>query len=163
MKDLMDFLKAAFESPMNTLITIILFILAIKGIYESVRWIKIELNAWYKKRNLEEELGNQVGERLDTLEQETKNQSDKLESIDATLQNISASIEMMAANSRNNTVAICRSSLWNWYENVKNREFINSAEYETIMDLSKVYLDNNGNSVFKNKIIPYLQNVPVKD
>ena len=163
MKDLMDFLEAAFESPMNTLITIILFILAVKGIYESVRWIKTELNAWYKKRNSEEELGNQMSERLDALEQETKNQSDKLESIDATLQNISASIEMMAENSRNNTVAVCRSSLWNWYENVKNRESINSAEYETIMDLSKVYLDNNGNSVFKNKIIPYLQNVPVKD
>lgn len=163
MKDLIEFIETAFESPINTFITIILFMLAIKGIYESVRWIKTELNNWYNTRNIKEVQGSAVEKRLDNLEEENQTQYDKLEGIESTLKDITTRLDAITEYNRANTVAMCRASLWNWYENVKDRETINSAEYETIIDLADVYLQNNGNSVFKNKIIPFLKSIPVRD
>jgi hypothetical protein len=163
MKELMEFIETAFVSPMNTFITIILFMLAIKGIYESVRWIKTELNNWYNARNVREQLGNTVEKRLDNLEEENRTQFGKLEGIEAALKDITTRLDAITECDRANTVAMCRALLWNWYENVKDRDSINSAEYETIVSLADVYLQNHGNSVFKNKIIPFLKSIPVRD
>lgn len=163
MSDLIKFIQSAFESPVNAVMIILLFIAAIRGLYEIVKWFKNELNNWYNNRQKEEDRVEQVEQRLDTLEQENQRQFEKLDSIDATLQNITATLEMMAEQERANTVAICRSTLWRLYLEFEDRETITSAEYETFMDLADRYLKNNGNSVFKDKIIPYVKNIPVKD
>lgn len=163
MGDLIKFVQSAFQSPVESFVTILLFIAAIKGFYEIVRWIKKELNNWYNNKLNEDDKADKVEKRLDKLEKENSRQFEKLDSIDATLQNITATLELMSEENRRNTVATCRSALWRLYIDFENKEYISSAEYETFMDLADRYLKNDGNSVFKDKIIPYVKNLPIKD
>lgn len=163
MSDLISFVQSAFQSPVNSIITILLFIAAIRGTYEIVKWAKGELNNWYNNKQQEEDEIDEIENRLSILENENKRQFEKLDSIDGTLVQITATLDKMAEENRANMVATCRSALWRLYIDFENRDSITSAEYETFMDLADRYLKNNGNSVFKDKIIPYVKTLSIKD
>lgn len=163
MSDLISFVQSVFQSPINSIITILLFIAAIRGTYEIVKWAKGELNNWYNNKQQEEDEIDEIENRLSILENENKRQFEKLDSIDGTLVQITATLDKMAEENRANMVATCRSALWRLYIDFENRDSITSAEYETFMDLADRYLKNNGNSVFKDKIIPYVKTLSIKD
>ena len=163
MSDIITFIQTAFDSPVNSIVIILLFIAAIRGLYEIVKWIKKELDTWYTSRLKEENRVDNFEGRLESLEKENQRQFEKLENIDATLQDITATLEIMAEQERANTVAICRSTLLKMYSDLEGKPSVTSAEYETFMDLADRYLKNNGNSVFKDKIIPYVKDLQIKD
>ena len=163
MSSLLDFIKAFGDAPLVSFVAIILFIAAIKGLYEFIKWIKEELDKWYKVRHEEDEKDETIAERLDKLEKENEEQTNRCESITAALANINRQIMCVREDYAKVTVALTRASLHNLCDDLKDREYISEAEYETFVDLRDVYLKSGGNAVFKNKIIPFIENIPVKD
>lgn len=163
MNDLLDFLKVAFESPMSSLVVIFLFIAAIKGTYEGVKWIKGELNRWYQNKHDEQEKDETIMERLEKLEAENMEQTIKCTNITEALIQINEQIKDIRNDYNKVTVALTRASLHTLCHSLKDRDSITEAEYETFTDLRDVYLASGGNAVFKNKIIPYIESLPVKD
>lgn len=163
MNDILEFCKIAFDSPLETLLIIFLFIAAIRGLYEGVKWIKGELNRWYQTRHTEEEQDENLRDRIGLLEEDNQRQIQTLKDINTTLDFIMDTLRKMTEDEKANTVALCRTQIWILYKKLKDQDTLTSAEYETFMDLADRYLKNGGNSVFKDKIIPYLKNIPVKD
>ena len=163
MSDLLSLVKAVEESPFVSIVAIILFIAAIKGFYEFVKWIKIELNKWYQTKHEEQEKDETIFERLDKLESENTEQTNKVTDISTTLNNINNEIKGIREDYTKVTVALTRASLHALCDDLKDRDYITEAEYETFIDLRDVYLASGGNAVFKNKIIPYVESLPVKD
>lgn len=163
MNDLLDFLKVAFESPMSSLVVIFLFIAAIKGTYEGVKWIKGELNRWYQNKHDEQEKDETIMERLEKLETENIEQTNRCTNITEALIQINEQIKDIRDDYNKVTVALTRASLHTLCHGLKDRDSITEAEYETFTDLRDVYLTSGGNAVFKNKIIPYIESLPVKD
>lgn len=162
MSSLLDLIKAISESPFTSIVAIILFIAAIKGVYEFVKWIKTELNKWYQAKHDQEEKDESILGRLEKLETENAEQTNKVKDISETLENINNEIKGIREDYAKVTVALTRASLHSIYDNLKGRDFISEAEYETFMDLKEVYLASGGNAIFKNKIIPYVESLPVK-
>jgi len=185
MSDLMAFVQTAFESPLNSIITIILFIAAIRGIYEMIKWVKGELNTWYQNKHTAEEKDQTLEERIDKLEEDNNRQFEKLESIDATLQNVTATLEVISnetakrlddlqestkkhfeeidKNSKRRSVIANRSTLYQLHREFMKKESITLAERQMFDAVSAEYLACGGNSVFKNKIIPEVEALPIKD
>jgi hypothetical protein len=52
--------------------------------------------------------------------------------------------------------------LYHIYSKCRKNGYIDQAEYECFEKLKMYYLNNNGNSVFKHKIIPYIDSLEVK-
>lgn len=163
MKDLLEFLRVAFESPVNTLFTIFLFIAAIKGTYEIVKWTKGELNAWYQNKKKADQKDESIEQRVARLEEENAKQFEEYAHINALMQSMNASLELMAQEEKANTVALCRSQLWTMYRKLKDKTTLSTEEYETFTDLADRYLKNGGNSVFRDKIIPHIKSIAVED
>ena len=163
MSDLLSLVKAVGESPLVSIVAIILFIAAIKGLYEFIKWIKTELNKWYQTKHDEEEKDETIIERLDKLEAENIEQTEKCASITTALDNINNQIASIREDYNKVTVALTRASLHNLCYSLKDSDHITEAEYETFVDLRDVYLGCGGNAVFKNKIIPYVESLPIKD
>lgn len=160
---MINFLEYITDSPIKAIVIIVLFALAIKGFYEFIAWIKKELDKWYETRNTKEKSDSDIEQRIADLEESDKQQLDRLNSIDATLQNISACLETLSEEERKNIVSTSRSALWRWYLEFQDKEYLTSAEYEMFMSLSERYLNNGGNSVFRTKIIPEIEAKPIKN
>lgn len=163
MKDLLEFLRVALESPVNTLLTIFLFIAAIKGTYEIVKWIKGELNTWYQNKQKADKKDESLEQRVSMLEKENAKQDEEYAHINDMMQKMNAALELMAQEEKANTVALCRSQLWTMYGKLKDKDTLTTEEYETFTDLADRYLKNGGNSVFKDKIIPHIKSIAVED
>lgn len=163
MKDLLDFLQVSFESPLNTLLVIFLFIAAIKGTYEGVKWIKGELNKWYQSRHTEEEKDESTGQRLDQLEKENKLQFEKLSSMEDNMILMTDKLNAIQENMRLQTVVSLRAEILRIWHEVMEQGYITQAQYEVFQGLSEVYLDNKGNGLFRNKIIPDVDKLEIKD
>lgn len=163
MKDLLEFLRVALESPVNTLLTIFLFIAAIKGTYEIVKWIKGELNTWYQNRQKADKKDESLEQRVSMLEKENAKQDEEYAHINDMMQKMNTALELMAQEEKANTVALCRSQLWAMYGKLKDKDTLTTEEYETFTDLADRYLKNGGNSVFKDKIIPHIKSIAVED
>ena len=163
MKDLLEFLQVAFESPLNTLLVIFLFIAAIRGTYEGVKWTKGELNKWYQTRHTEEEKDETTGQRLDQLERDNRLQFEKLSSMEDNMITMGETLKTIQENMRLQTVVSLRAEILRIWHEVIKQGHITQAQYEVFQGLSEVYLDNNGNGLFRNKIIPDVEKLEIKD
>lgn len=163
MKDVLDFLQVAFESPVSTLFTIFLFIAAIKGLYEGVKWIKGELNNWYQVRYKTEVKDENTEQRLDHLEKENQLQFEKLSSLEDGMFTLTDTLDKMRENIRIQTVVSLRAEILRTWHEVMGQGYITQAQYEVFEGLKDVYLSNDGNGLFKNKIIPEVEKLEVKE
>lgn len=163
MGELLDLINAVEESPFVAIVSIILFVAAVKGLYEFVKWVKGELNKWYQTKYDAQEKDETIKDRLDKLEAENAEQTTECANIVAALSDINQQIADVRNDYKQVTVALTRVSLHNLWHNLADRDSITEAEYETFTDLRDVYLASGGNAVFKNKIIPYIESLPVKD
>jgi hypothetical protein len=55
-----------------------------------------------------------------------------------------------------------RNTLYHIYNRCRKHGYIDQAEYESFESLKMFYLNNGGNSIFKHKVIPYIDSLTVK-
>lgn len=163
MKDLLNFIKVAFESPFNLFFSIFLFIAAIKGTYEGVKWIKEELNKWYENKHTADEKDENTSQRIAHLESDNKLQFEKLQSLEDSMFTLNDTLDSIQESMRMQTVVTLRAEILHMWHEVVEQGYITQAQYEVFQGLSEVYLDNNGNGLFRNKIIPEIESLEVKD
>ena len=160
MVDLIEFMSS---SPLQSIIAIVLFLAAMKGLYESIGWIRKQLEEWYKKRSAEDNAEEQTIERIETLEKNDCEEFKLINGLQDSLNNISDKIDKMRENQDKQSVAMCRASLNAMYPLIKDQGYLTKSQYETWFDLSSIYLESGGNHVFAEKIIPEVNNLQVKD
>lgn len=163
MNSLLDLVKAISESPFTSIVAIILFIAAIKGVYEFVKWIKTELNKWYQTKHDQEEKDETTGNRLNQLERDNRLQFEKLSSMEDNMITMSETLKTIQENMRLQTVVSLRAEILRIWHEVMEQDYITQAQYEVFQGLSEVYLDNHGNGLFRNKIIPDVEKLEIKD
>lgn len=153
---------------------IVLTILGLKGAVELFKTIKKDLETWYQKKRGIEKKDETIEQRVQRLEENDEKQIKCLDEISDNIDKIIERIDQISSDARikldkinedyrNTTVAESRATLYQLAKELENREYISMAEYETFVDLSQIYLNNGGNSVFKNKIIPTIESLPIKD
>lgn len=151
------------NNPMLTIQILSSIIIILTGCFIGGKRVYGFMESWRQNKNGIENKQTSVEERLTALEEKDKEQMGRLDTIDGRLQEIIATLEMMTEDNKANTVATCRSAIYRWYAEFQNRDSLTSAEYEMFMDLANRYLACDGNSVFKDKIIPYVKNMKVID
>lgn len=147
----------------NLLIFIILLAVGTKFIIDLVDYFKNKLEKWRKDRNGEEDTIDTLEDKIKKLEQSDTQQMEKLNDIDARIQNMASSLELMAERNKNSIVSTARSSLYRLHKDFMTQGCITLAEREMFDAISEVYLQNGGNSIFKNKIIPEVEALPIKN
>ena len=158
-----SFLEYITDSPIKAIVVIVLFALAVKGFYEFIAWVKKELNKWYDAKNTQEKVDTKIEDRISHLERENGLQFDKLSSMEDSIIIITDKLDTLSKDIKANNVSQARASLYRLYRDFENRDSITMSEYETYRNLADLYLTQGGNSTFKNKIIPFMESLPVKD
>lgn len=147
----------------NLMIFIILLAVGTKFIIDLIDYFKNKLEKWRKDKNGEEDTIDTLEDKIKKLEQSDGRQMEKLNDIDARIQNIASSLELMAENNRNNIVTTARSNLYRLHKEFTVQGYVTLAEREMFDSVSSIYLNNGGNSIFKNKIIPEVEALPIKN
>lgn len=163
MDALLDFVKVGFASPTNTLVGIILFIAAVRGLYEFVKWVKSEMEVWYNKKYTADEKSENIEDRLTKLEETDERQINAIKSLEVSLSNIDSKLDDMSGRFNHQCVAVIRHSLYSMYPQIKEQGYLTQSQYETWKDLADVYLSKGGNHTFAEKIIPEVDKLEVRD
>lgn len=137
-------------------------IVVIVGLVVTYRKAREALQNWRSGENAKDDEKKTVKERLAALEKEDKEQIERLSNIDATLQNIVASLEVMAEDNRQATLASMRTILYDLHARFVEKGSVTMAQREMFDACSKIYLSRGGNSVFKSHIIPEVEALPVQ-
>lgn len=163
MKELLELIRSGFTTPINAIIIIVMFIAAIKGVYEFIKWIKAELNEWYTKKYTTDEKKENIEERIIQLEKNDEKQFKILDEFSKSLSTIDGKLDDLTSNQAQEAVALTRASLNNMYPILKEQGYLTKSQYETWSNLADIYLARGGNHVFAQKIIPEIEKLEVKD
>lgn len=117
---------------------------------------------WKKDEEFKEKLGRYFN-KVDTLEATDRKHDAAFERIDIALSDIKTQLEEDRERQRKNTVASVRSTLYRLYYDALQKGYTTQASVETMAELSKIYLEAGGNSVFKHKIIGEYFDIPMKE
>ena len=161
-------------SPLEAIGLIVAVVIIISIVWNFSKKVYSELETWRTKKNSIEDEKEGVEKRIAALEANDKRFDDKLDTIAAGVQEVAAGLETfsesvnkrlddMAEETRERSVANARATLYSLAKELEGRDHISKAEYETFSELSQIYIRNGGNSVFKNKIIPFVESLPIKD
>ena len=153
---------------------IVLTILGVKGAADLLKNIKNDLESWYQKKRGIEKKEETLEDRVAKLEENDMGQIEKLSEIEESVQRLTgfleetvkdrnARLDEISENHKQAVVAQARASLYKIAKDLEGRDYITSAEYEIFHDLSVSYLSNGGNSIFKNKIIPRIESLPIRN
>jgi DNA repair exonuclease SbcCD ATPase subunit len=133
-----------------------------------------DLETWRTKKNSIEDEKEGVEKRIAALEANDKSFDDKLDTIAAGVQQVAAGLETFSESvnkrldSINNEMherAIIqnRSHLYRLHKQFMDQGEVTLAEREMFDLVSRDYLECGGNSIFKSKIIPEVESLPIRD
>ncbi len=117
---------------------------------------------WKKDEEFKEKLSKYF-EKVDKLEATDKRHDENFRQINDTLAEIKVQLEEDRERERKNTIASVRSTLYRLYYEAVQKGYTTQASVETMAELSKIYLEAGGNSVFKHKLIGEYFDIPMKD
>ena len=132
------------------------------------------LESWRKRKNGIEDEKENIEKRVSVLEQNDILMNQKLDGITQSLsemrdymnlisKTMNKRLDEITENSRERCVANARATLYTLAKDLEGCDHISRAQYETFSSLSEIYRRNGGNSVFANKIIPFVESLPIKD
>jgi len=150
-------------SPISVIQIISSVIILIVGAGIGIKKAYGVLETWRQKKNGYERKNQTVEERLTKLEDENAQEQEKLDKIDATLQEILANLELITEENRKDTIITNRSLIYRLHAEFVEKGYLTFAESEMFEEISQRYLDAGGNSLFKSHIIPAVQALPVHD
>ncbi len=157
---MITFLNAFAEiGGLNALTFLILFFFAFREGYNFCIWIKTEiLDKYHNKTKRFENAENEFKELKEMNQKEDK----EIEYLKKQVQELKEQYSHCSENQIQYNLAIVRHTLYHIYNRCCKKGYIDQAEYESFESLKTFYLNNGGNSIFKHKIIPYIDSLTVK-
>lgn len=144
---------------LNALTFLILFFFAFREGYNFCIWIKTEiLDKYHNKSKRAESAQNEFKELKEMNQKEDK----EIEYLKKQVQELREQYSHCSENQIEYHLAIVRNTLYHIYNRCRKYGYIDQAEYESFESLKTFYLNNGGNSIFKHKIIPYIDSLTVK-
>lgn len=147
----------------TAIIVIILFAVAVKQVVEFCSWAKGKLDAWRDKENDKDDKAESVEDRLTRLENHDNWQYEKINDVAESIEDIKELLVQNQEKQDEATVAMCRALLKNIADEALEKKYLTTIEFETFSSLSDVYIFRKGNHAMKDRIIPEVLKLPIKD
>ena len=151
---------------LNALVFLVIFLFAIREGYTFCAWVKTEILDRYHKKSKRTEHVEERFEELKEINQKEDKEIGALKQEITNLKNQMGDIKdqysQWQARDIEYHLAVVRNTLYHIYSKCRKNGYIDQAEYECFEKLKMYYLSNNGNSVFKHKVIPYIDSLEVK-
>lgn len=147
--------------PTSLLVIIILLISAAIGIYTVAKKIKEMLEDYRNKVNAEENKDKTTKDRLDKLEKSHEENTAKIDNMSKLIEEIKDSIEKLRENQNKANIATCRSSMYRLATDLINQEYMSQTEYDTLSDLTDVYLMSGGSNYVRPSLVQRALSLPV--
>ena len=147
----------------TAIIIIILSCIAAKETVEFISWVKERLHAWKDKENSKEDKEETVDDRLTRLETHDSWQYEKIKDMAESIEDIKELLVQNQEKQDEATVAMCRALLKNIADEALAKGCLTTIEFETFSSLSDVYIFRKGNHAMKDRIIPEVLKLPIKD
>lgn len=159
----MDELITLLEKyDLNSLIIIIaLLILAAFGVAGIVKKIKSVFEDYHTGRNAQEDKERLISERLNKLEEEEVEDKKQLAQISTSIEDLRKIIEKVQENQNRSNIATCRSAMYRLANELIEKKWMSQTEYETLSDLSDVYLMAGGSNYVRPSTIQRALMLPV--
>lgn len=133
-----------------------------------------DLEEWRKRKNHVEDEKEEIEKRVAKLEESDKHFEDALDTISAGVQQIASTVDMLSTDlnkkldhieeeGNRRAVISNRSLLYNLHKSFMEKGELTLAEREMVDAIASSYIEAGGNSIFKSKIIPELEALPIKD
>lgn len=144
---------------LNALTFLILFFFAFREGYNFCIWVKTEiLDKYHNKTKRFENTQSEFKELKEMNQKEDK----EIEYLKKQVQELREQYSHCSETQIEYHLAIVRNTLYHIYNRCRKYGYIDQAEYESFESLKTFYLNNGGNSIFKHKIIPYIDSLTVK-
>lgn len=147
----------------TAIVIIILTCIAAKEVIEFRSWVKGKLHAWKDKENSKEDKEETIDERLTRLETHDSWQYEKIKEMVESMEDIKELLMQNQEKQDEATVAMCRALLKNIADEALEKQYLTTVEFETFSALADVYIFRKGNHYMKDKIIPEVLKLPVKN
>lgn len=147
----------------TAIVIIILGCVAAKETVEFISWVKGKLHAWKDKENDKEDKEESVDDRLTRLESHDSWQYEKINEMAESMEDIKELLMQNQEKQDEATVAMCRALLKNIADEALEKQYLTTVEFETFSALADVYIFRKGNHYMKDKIIPEVLKLPIKD
>lgn len=155
----MSELKELLSNPVQLIMTIVLMIVVGEWCWNKYKFLKSRADDYYSKRVAEDNFHADVQNVNQIVDEHTQ----MFENINSQLQRMNERLDDIEKQRDKDFVVSARTSLYQLYEILKDREYLTMSEYEAFDKLAQRYLDKKGNGMFKNVIIPTILDKPVKD
>lgn len=155
----MNELKELLSNPVQLFLTVVLMIVVAEWCWNKWKFLKSRADDYYEQRKADDSFHNDASK----TNQIVAEHSEMFESINTQLQKMNQRLEEIEKQRDKDFVVSARTSLYQLYEIFKDREYLTLSEYEAFDNLAQRYLDKKGNGMYKNVIIPFIRNKPVKD
>lgn len=157
---MITFLNTAAElGGLNALTFLILFFFAVRESYNFCIWVKTDiLDKYHNKKNLHEN----TEEQFEALKEMNQKEDKEIEYLKKQIEELKEQYAHCSNNQVEYHLAIVRNTLYHIYNRCRKHGYIDQAEYESFESLKMFYLNNGGNSIFKHKVIPYIDSLTVK-
>lgn len=167
----MGYFQQIFDAnPVIFVITIILFIYAAREAHNIYLWINGLLNNHHKRESNKEDVNERIDDIACVSQKHTetlKVLADGINEIKDDMKDLRVDIDKHFTDAEEgrkaDTRAMARVTLYNLYEELKDKETITSSQYESFSQLYQRYVGAGGNSTVRNKLAPYILNKPVSD
>ena len=156
-------------------VTLIVFILlGLKGASAFIKGVKANLEDWYQKKRGIEKKEETLENRVTKLEENDEKQMEKLDQIENSVHELivfmqgaiedrNKRLDELSDSHKQAVVAQARASLYRIAKELEGHDHITPTEYETFSELASIYIANGGNSIFRNKIIPTIESLPIRN
>ena len=160
--DVIDFLEK--YDMASAIIFLVLCFAAIKEVWDNIIcWILEKLNLYHRKKSDKEDEKEILNNRIAKLEEHDNWQYNQLLEITNTLKEIRDDMKKNEDYQKQCTVASYRSTIYSLHKDFTEKGYLTQIEYETFKELSDIYIECNGNHTCKDKLIPEVLDLPIKD
>ena len=152
-------MKEFFANPLNVMMAFFIMLFVIKELFELFKWYKGRADDYHREQSNKEDFV----EKVNKLEKDFKDTAQLMFDIQKTLDALHNRLDEYELGRKEDFVVSSRSTLYQLYNELDDKDELSISEFETFSNLADRYLENGGNGVFKNKIIPEIQSKSIKD
>lgn len=155
----MGTIQGFFDNPVTLLLSFCVMLYVIKEAITLYKWYKDRADDYHHRQAHSEGFEAKV----DALEKSIAEQGKTLVEINKTLTAVHTRLDEYETDRKEDFIVSSRATLYQLYEDLSSKEELTLSEYETFTNLADKYLAKGGNGVFRNKIIPQIKNMKIKD
>ena len=145
-------------SILSLIISIILVFVVIKAVYEAIKWIIDRLNGYHEARKIKQK----QEERIETLENHDKQQSEEILKIEDEITKIIALLENIKETQSSTIRETNKGVIFRIYHDVIRQGSISQTELDRFMEAVEIYKKEGGDGVVDEKICPEVLKFPIE-